>query len=149
MHGYRWKWLEGHVAPPPKSQFRGQGIHTAISLHDLRDASLENTSGPSFELRNSNYANSRTHKQKYRNLNDHSNFALCSRVVTSIVTCTSTTRGNTSKKKHFIPLSVTHPPSVCIKIGSRTIPHQIKIKPNHCPPGPQSLGLFPTRTTPH
>ena len=43
---YRWKWLEGHVAPPPKSQFRGQGIHTAISLRDLRDASLENTSGP-------------------------------------------------------------------------------------------------------
>ena len=31
----------------------------------------------------------------------------------------------------------------------KTIPHQIKIKPNHCPPGPQSLGLFPTRTTPH
>ena len=53
---YRRKWLESHVAPPPKSQFRGQDIHTAISLHDLRDASLENTSGPSFELHNSNYA---------------------------------------------------------------------------------------------
>ena len=53
---YRRKWLEGHVAPPPKSQFRGQGIQLAISLRDLRDASLENTSGPSFELRNSNYA---------------------------------------------------------------------------------------------
>ena len=39
--------VEGQVAPPPKSQFRGQGIHTVISLHDLRDASLENTSGPS------------------------------------------------------------------------------------------------------
>ena len=33
--------------------------------------------------------------------------------------------------------------------GSRTIPHEIQIKPNHCPSGPQSLGLFPTRTTPH
>ena len=53
---YRWKWLEGHVAPSPKSQFRGQGIHTTILLRDFRDASLENTSGPSFELRNSNYA---------------------------------------------------------------------------------------------
>ena len=56
---YWRKWLEGHIAPPPKSQFRGQGIHTAISLRDLRDASLENTSGPPFELRNSNYAYTR------------------------------------------------------------------------------------------
>ena len=47
--------LEGHVAPPPKSQSRGQDIHTVISLGDLRDVSLENTSGPSFELLNSNY----------------------------------------------------------------------------------------------
>ena len=38
--------------PLHKSQFRGQGIHTAISLHDFRDAPLENTSGPSFELGN-------------------------------------------------------------------------------------------------
>ena len=53
---YWWKRLEGHVALPPKSQFRGQGIHTAISLSDLRDASLENISGPSFELSNSNYS---------------------------------------------------------------------------------------------
>ena len=52
---YRRKWLEGRVqAPPPKSQVRGQGIHTAILLHDLRDASLENTSEPTFELPNSN-----------------------------------------------------------------------------------------------
>ena len=35
---YRRKWLEGHLASPPKSQFRGQGIHTVISLRDLRDA---------------------------------------------------------------------------------------------------------------
>ena len=35
---YRRKWLEGHVALPPKSKFRGQGIHTAILLRDLRDA---------------------------------------------------------------------------------------------------------------
>ena len=48
---YQRKWLEGHVAQPPKSQFRG---HMAISLHDLRDASLKNTSGPSFELNDSN-----------------------------------------------------------------------------------------------
>ena len=39
--------------------------------------------------------------------------------------------------------------SVLGQLPMRTIPHQIKIKPNHCPPGPQSLGLFPTRTTPH
>ena len=66
---YRRKWLKGHVAPPPKSQFRGQGIHTAISRRDLRDASLENTSGPSFELRNSNYAprcKFGTHGPKYK-----------------------------------------------------------------------------------
>ena len=31
---YRRKWLD-HLAPPPKSEFRGQGIHTVISLHDL------------------------------------------------------------------------------------------------------------------
>ena len=53
---YRRKWIEGHIAPPPKSQFRGQSIHTAISLRDLRDVLLENTSGPSFELCYSNYA---------------------------------------------------------------------------------------------
>ena len=40
----------------PKSQFRGQGIHTVILLRDLRDASLKNTSRPPFELHNSNYA---------------------------------------------------------------------------------------------
>ena len=55
MQYIKRKWL-GHIAPPSKSQFRGQGIHTAILQRDLRDASLENTSGPSFELRNSNYA---------------------------------------------------------------------------------------------
>ena len=37
--------------------------------------------------------------------------------------------------------------------GSWTTPHQDnsppgKIKPNHCPPGPWSLGQLPTRTTP-
>ena len=48
-------WLNGHVhvALPPKSQFRGQGIHTVILLRDLRDASLENTSGSSFQFCNS------------------------------------------------------------------------------------------------
>ena len=35
---YRRKSLEGHLAPPHKSRFRGQGIHTVISLRDLRDA---------------------------------------------------------------------------------------------------------------
>ena len=34
----RRKGLEGYLALPPKSRFRGQGIHTVISLHDLRDA---------------------------------------------------------------------------------------------------------------
>ena len=28
-------------------------------------------------------------------------------------------------------------------------PHQIKIKPSYCPPGPQSLGLLPTTTIPN
>ena len=31
--------------------------------------------------------------------------------------------------------------------GSRTTPHQIKIKRNYCRPGPESVGLLPTRTT--
>ena len=57
---YRRKWLEGHLAPrpppPPQITIRGQGIHTVISLRDLRDAYLENTSGPSFEMRFSNDA---------------------------------------------------------------------------------------------
>ena len=66
---YQRKWLEGHVAPLPKSQFRGQGIHAEISLHDLRDASLEKNR-PSFELCNSNYANLSTHGSKYRHSND-------------------------------------------------------------------------------
>ena len=59
-----------HNSAPPPPQitiYRGQHIHTAISLHDLRDASLENPSGLSFEMRNSNYANLRdTHRLKYR-----------------------------------------------------------------------------------
>ena len=36
--------------------------------------------------------------------------------------------------------------------GSRTTPHEDNSppdKPNHCPPGPQSLELSSTRTTPH
>ena len=59
-----------HEALPPESQFRGQGIHTTISLRDLRGASMENTPRPSFELRNSNYANLRTHGPLYRHSND-------------------------------------------------------------------------------
>ena len=58
------EWLEGHINLPLKSQSRSHGIHMAISLRDLRDASLENASGPSFELRNSNYANLRTNRPK-------------------------------------------------------------------------------------
>ena len=38
---------------------------------------------------------------------------------------------------------------VNFKDNSPVTPHQIKINPKHCPPGPWSLGLFPTRTTPH
>ena len=30
-----------------------------------------------------------------------------------------------------------------IKSPIGTIPHRIKIKPNYCPPGPQSLGQLP------
>ena len=112
----RRKLSAGHVGMlSTKSQFRMcQCIHTEIfaawfgrcvnGIH-LRDASVE--------LRNSNYTNLRTHKPKYHNLNDHYNFALCSRVVTSILACTSTTRGNTSKCVYnmWYPLSITHPGS--------------------------------------
>ena len=35
------------------------------------------------------------------------------------------------------------------QLSTGTTPHRIKRKPNCCPPGPQSLGLLPTRTTPH
>ena len=35
------------------------------------------------------------------------------------------------------------------QLSPGTIPHQIKIKPNYCPPGTLSLGQFSTRTTPH
>ena len=63
-------------APPPKKKKkkkknhknRPRSIHTAISLHDLRDASLENTSGPSFQLRVQiipHDANLSTHGPKY------------------------------------------------------------------------------------
>ena len=55
MHGLSAEVVRRSHSSAPKSQFRGQGIHTAISLRDLRDASLENTSRPSFELCNSNY----------------------------------------------------------------------------------------------
>ena len=84
---YWWKSLEGHVALPPKSQFRGQGIHTMTLLCDLRDVSPENTSGPSFALCNSNYASwckfvytqfQNTVIWMMRNPNDHSNCTLCS-----------------------------------------------------------------------
>ena len=63
-------------APPPPPQNHNlevQCIHMAIALHDLRDTSLQNTSGPSFELRNSNYpcdTNLHTHGPKYHNLTD-------------------------------------------------------------------------------
>ena len=33
--------------------------------------------------------------------------------------------------------------------GSRTTPHQMKIKPNYCPPGPLSVGPLPTSQTTH
>ena len=40
---------------PLNHNLEGQGNHTAILLRDLRDASLENTSGQSFELHNSKF----------------------------------------------------------------------------------------------
>ena len=92
---YRRKWLEGHLAPPPKSQFIGQGIHTVISLHDLRDAWLENTSGPSFEMRISNdasrcnlaYTRSKILSFEWSFKMRNSNYALCSRVKTVFDSC--------------------------------------------------------------
>ena len=50
---------------------------------------------------------------------------------------------------HTLIICEVHCDRVIGQLPMRTIPHQIKIKPNHCPPGPQSLGLFPTKTTPH
>ena len=39
---YCRKWLKGHVAPPPKSQFRGQGIHTAIiCVHTVQNTVIQ------------------------------------------------------------------------------------------------------------
>ena len=76
---YRWKWLEGHVAPPSKLQFIGQGIHTAISLRDLRDVSLETP--PDRHLNCTiqiTYCdeNLHTHGPKYCHSNDQSNYAI-------------------------------------------------------------------------
>ena len=51
---YRRKWLEGHVALRPHNH--NLEVNSRHSYGDLRDASLENTSGPSFELHNSHYA---------------------------------------------------------------------------------------------
>ena len=90
---YRQKWLEGHVAPPPKSQFRGQGIHTAISLRYLRDASLEKHLQtviwiPQFILHIAmlicvhTVQNTIIRMIHTCNSNDRSNCALCSRVKT-------------------------------------------------------------------
>ena len=88
---YLRKWIEGHVALPPKSQFRSQSIHMAISLRNLRDVSLQkhlqtNIWIAQFILAFCD-ANLRTHGPKYHhyndgNSNDHSNCAFCSRVKT-------------------------------------------------------------------
>ena len=77
---YRRKWLEGHVAPPPKSQFRGQGIHTVISLHDLRDAynwktPLDHHLICAFQMTHRDVT-WRTHVPKYCLSNDHSKCAI-------------------------------------------------------------------------
>ena len=60
----------------PKSKLRGQGIHTAISLHDLRDALLENISvdqhlnfAIEISLRDSNLC---THGPNYHHEHDRS-----------------------------------------------------------------------------
>ena len=62
---YRRKWLEGHIALPPpppkkknqiKSKFRGQGTRYGDFAAWFERCVTGNTSGPSFELRNSNYA---------------------------------------------------------------------------------------------
>ena len=57
------------VAMSPKSKFRGQGIHTVISLHNLRAVSLENIS-PDHHLHctikiSLHDANLHTHGPKY------------------------------------------------------------------------------------
>ena len=62
-----------------------------------------------------------------------------------------TTRGKDFQG--FSKLQVSHTGH---SMGSRTTPHQgqfppppppKKMKPMHCPPGPRSIGLFPTRTS--
>ena len=48
--GGTWKWLGGQVEPSPKSKFRGQGIHMAILLRNLRDTSLETPADEHFNF---------------------------------------------------------------------------------------------------
>ena len=56
-----------------QNKFRGQGIHMAISLHNLRDTSLENTPGATLNftieisLPDSNF---RAHNPKYYHEHD-------------------------------------------------------------------------------
>ena len=67
---YQQKWLEGQVARPLKSQFKGQGIHTAISLRNLRDASRCWKTPPDYHLNcaiqiSLRDTNLHTHRPKY------------------------------------------------------------------------------------
>ena len=55
-----WRLVRRSRSSASQTQFRGQGIHTALLLHDVRDVSLENSSGPSFD-----YANLRTQMIKW------------------------------------------------------------------------------------
>ena len=83
---YRRKWL-GHVAPPSKSQFRGQGIHTAIwEMHHWKTPP-DHHLNCAIQITHHD-ANLHVHTvqntviREMRNSNDDSNCALCSRVET-------------------------------------------------------------------
>ena len=50
--------------------------------------------------------------------------------------------------REFVRIVQLLPTRVLGQLPLGIIPHRIKLKPNYCPPGPQSLGQLPTRTTP-
>ena len=111
---YQQKWLEGHIALLPKSQFWGQCIHTAISpffFWEMHHCKKPPDQHLNCAIQISLYdANLRTHGPKYRhsndgNSNDHSNCTLCSCVKTlwkrgQLVIWTATRFNSLSEHSH-------------------------------------------------
>ena len=71
---YRRKWLEGHLTPPPKSQFRGQGIHTVICEMRNRKTPPDRHLKCAFQMTHRDVI-WRTHSPKYRLSNFNSKCA--------------------------------------------------------------------------